>query len=152
MKYTLELDIDVPRKNMIEYFDNPDNMAKWQPGFVKMEHVSGEPGEIGAKSKLYYKMGKREVEMIETITARNLPEEFCGTYEAKGVWNSVDNRFVEVGTHKTRWLFETEFKCSGFLRVMAFFMPGMFKKQSLENMKSFKEFAEAQYLNDQKLA
>ena len=71
MKYTLSTTINLPRSKVIELFDNPDNMSKWQPELQSFEHISGEPGEPGAKSRLKYKMGKREVEMIETITARN---------------------------------------------------------------------------------
>lgn len=142
MKYTLDIEIDLPRAKVVELFDNPDNLKKWQPDLVSFEHLSGDPGQVGAKSKLLHKMGKREVEMIETVTSRNLPDEFSGTYEAKGVWNLVENRFVEVDENKTKWILDTEFKCSGFMRIMALLMPGMFKKQSFKFMQQFKEFAE----------
>ena len=41
-------------------------------------------------------MGKREIDMIETITVKNLPKEFSATYEAKGVWNEMKNYFEEI--------------------------------------------------------
>ena len=143
MEYTLELEIDLPRDRVIELFDSTENLKEWQKGLVSFEHMSGEPGQEGAKSKILYKMGKREVEMIETITHRNLPDEFFGTYETKGVWNRIENRFMEAGPNKTKWVFTSEFQCSGFLKIMAFFMPGMFKKQSKEFMEDFKTYAEA---------
>lgn len=143
MKYTVDVAIDLPRARVIELFDDPDNMPMWQPDLVSFEHESGEPGQPGAKSKLRYKMGKREIEMIETITSRNFPDEFSGTYEAQGVWNSVANRFSEEGPEKTRWTMESEFKCSGFMRIIAFLFPGSFKKQSLKMMNQFKDFAES---------
>ncbi len=49
MKYTCELIVNLPRQRMIELFDNPDNMHKWQPGLVSFEHLSGESGQPGAK-------------------------------------------------------------------------------------------------------
>lgn len=143
MKYSHEIVIDLPRERVIELFDNPDNMAKWQEGFVSFEHVSGNPGHPRAKSRLLYKMGKREVEMIETITVRKLPQEFSGTYEAKGVWNEVQNFFHEEGIGKTRWVTENEFQFKGFMKIIAFFMPGAFKKQSYKYMEDFKKFAES---------
>ena len=143
MRYQISIDIEKPRCKVIELFNNPDNMKYWQPGLQSFEHLSGEPGAVGSKSKLKYKMGKREIEMIETITENDLPNRFCGTYEADGVWNSVENNFVEVDENRTRWDFETEFRMSGLLmKIMAFLMPGMFKKQSCEFMEKFKEFAE----------
>ena len=141
MNYRNEIDINLPRKRVVELFDNPDNMPKWQEGFVSFEPLSGKPGEEGSKAKLQYKMGKREVEMIETITKRNLPEEFNGIYEARGVFNIVNNSFVEQG-ESTKWISDNEFRFSGFMKLIAFFMPGAFKKQSMKYMKDFKKFAE----------
>lgn len=99
------------------------------------------------RSKLVYMMGKRRTEMTETITKRALPDEFRGTYEAKGVWNSVDNRFVELEPSRTRWHLDTEFRFQGFMKVIGFLMPGSFKKESFKFMKQFKEFAEAEGVN-----
>ena len=59
--------INLPREKVIELFDNPDNMKHWQLGLVSFENISGTPGEVGTKSRLKYKMGKRDVEMVETI-------------------------------------------------------------------------------------
>ena len=75
MKYTSEIEINSPIDKVIELFDNPDNMDKWMKGLQSFEPISGKPGQVGAKSRLKFKMGKREIEMIETITVRNLPDE-----------------------------------------------------------------------------
>jgi hypothetical protein len=142
MKYTAEVELNLPREKVIELFDNTENLKKWQEGLVSFEHIEGEPGKEGAKSQLKYKMGKREIEMVETITKRNLPDEFFGTYETKGVWNEVRNYFIVEGDQKTKWRLDTEFKGSGFMKIMMLFAPGMFKKQTLKSMNDFKEFAE----------
>ena len=142
MKYTTEIEINLSRDKVIELFDSTENMYKWQPELLDFEHLSGEPGEVGAKSRLKYKMGKREVDMIETITVHNLPDEFSGIYEAKGVWNNEVNKFTELENGKTHWITISEFKCKGFMAVMCWLMPGAFKKQTLKYMKRFKEFAE----------
>ena len=144
MKYTLEIEIDKPVDEVIELFDNPDNMGKWMDGLLSFEPLSGTPGQPGAKSRLKFKMGKREIEMIETITTRNLPDEFSGTYEAKGVFNILKVTFVKVSDTKTKYITEEEFQFKGFMKLMAFFMPGAFKKQSFKYMTAFKNFAESQ--------
>lgn len=143
MKYTCEILIDLPREKVIELFDNPDNLGKWQPELQSFEHISGEPGEVGAKSRLLYKMGKRNVEMIETIHVRDLPDQFDGSYEANGVYNIVKNRFEVVDENTTRWITEQEFQFRGMMKLMAWLMPGMFKKQSMLYLRRFKEFAES---------
>lgn len=142
MKYTLEIEINLSRNQVIELFDNSENIKKWQPDLISLEHLSGDAGEIGAKSKLLYKMGRKEIEMIETITVKNLPDEFSFTYEAKGVFNIVENHFIEVNGNKTKWIFNSEFQCKGFMKIMAFLFPSAFKKESLKFMKQFKTFAE----------
>ncbi len=144
MKYTTTIDIDLPRERVIELFDNPDNMPKWQPELVHFEHISGERGRKGARSRLRYQMGNREVEMIETITARNLPEEFSGTYEAKGVWNMQENYFESISDSSTRWRTVSEFRFKGLMKLMAILMPKAFKKQTYTNMQRFKAFAEGE--------
>ena len=142
MKYTCEILIDLPRKRVIELFDNPDNMIKWQEGLISFEHLSGEPGKVGAKSKMRYKMGKREIDMIETITVNKLPDEFCGTYEADKTFNELKNYFTETAEGKTKWVAVSEFRFSGFMKLMGWLMPGAFKKQTMKFMEAFKKFVE----------
>ncbi|MFK7951466.1 MAG: SRPBCC family protein [Ekhidna sp.] len=74
MKYSNEIVIDLPRNKVIELFDNPENMKYWQKGLVNFECISGEEGKSGARSKLSYQMGKRSVEMVETIVENSFPE------------------------------------------------------------------------------
>ena len=109
---------------------------------ISFETISGTPGQPGAKSRLQYKMGKRDIEMIETVVVRNLPEEFSGTYETKGVYNKVNNKFVALDKTTTHWITDQEFQFTGMMKVMAWIMPGAFKKQSMKYLVYFKEFAE----------
>lgn len=142
MKYSSEIEINLPVKKVVELFNNPDNLKLWQPGLQSFQHLSGTPGEPGAKSKLHYIMGKRDIEMIETITVNNLPDEFSGTYEAKGVWNEVKNCFIPLDENRTLYRCENEFQFSGFMKIIGFLMPGAFKKESYKYLVQFKEFAE----------
>lgn len=142
MKYKTEVIIDVPRDKVVEYFDSAENLKEWQPGFVSMELISGNKGEVGSKYRMKYKMRNREVEMIETITRKELPERFDGTYEAKGVWNLMENHFEELPEGKTRWWSDVEFRFKGFMKIMGWLMPGAFRKQSQKYADLFKEYVE----------
>ena len=144
MKYTAEVAINLPVNKVVELFDNPDNMKNWMEDLQSFETISGTPGQEGAKAKLHFKMGKREIEMVETITKRNLPEEFTGTYEAKGVFNIAKNSFIPIDDNRTKYVTEQEFQFKGFMKLMGAVMPGAFKKQTLKYMNAFKEFAEKQ--------
>ena len=142
MKYTTEIVVDVPREEFIKKMDDPDNMKHWQQGLIGYEQLSASPGQEGSRMSLSYEMGKRKMDLVETIIKKNLPEEIHMTYETKGVHNIQKNYFKEEG-EKTRWVSESEFQFSGFgMKLMGFLMPGAFKKQSLKYMQDFKAFAE----------
>ena len=143
VRYRIEMTIELPRDRVIELFDSFDNLKKWQKALLEVEHLSGDPGEPGAKTRLVYAMGKRKMVMTETILTRNLPDEFSGTYDAWGAHNINRNFFYDEG-ETTRWALDTEFKFSGLMRIMAFFMgEGRFQKQTRSSMEAFKAFAES---------
>lgn len=143
MRYKIEMTIELPRERVIELFDSFENLKHWQEGLVSYEPISGEPGQPGAKTRLLYQMGRRRIEMVETIITRNMPDEFSGTYDARGVHNIVRNYFFEDGD-KTHWLLDSDFQFSGFMRIMSFFMgSGSFRQQTVKMMESFKRFAES---------
>ncbi len=142
MRYTSEITINRPVDVVTRLFDDPKNLYAWMDGLQSFELLSGEQGQPGAKAKLVYQMGKRRVEMIETITERNLPDIFAGTYDADGVHNIVVNKFIALPDGNTRYITENEFQFKGFMRIIAFLMPGAFKKQSFKYLEQFKAFVE----------
>lgn len=141
-KYQNEVIINAPRERVIELFDDPSNLKEWQQGFVSMELMKGTAGEVGSKHKLRYKMGKRDIDMVETITQNALPELFSATYEAKNVFNSIDNHFEDLGDGRTRYWTKNEFKLSGLMALMGGLFSGTFKKQSQKYLNDFKHFVE----------
>ncbi|MBT8254511.1 MAG: SRPBCC family protein, partial [Bacteroidia bacterium] len=101
MKYTIETIIDLPLKEVINKLDSVENIKHWQRGLIGVEHQSGTPGEVGAKMRLSYKFGKRQMDMVETITKREFPSEFHATYDTKGMHNIQENYFEETSEGKT---------------------------------------------------
>ena len=142
MKYTTEIKVNVPRDEFIEKMDNPDNLKHWQKGLIDYKFLSGTPGEEGSTMEFHYKLGKRNMVLIETILKRNFPHEFHATYDAKNVHNIQKNYFKEIDGQSTKWISEADFNFSGMMKIMGFLMPGAFKKQSLKYMQDFKAFAE----------
>lgn len=143
MKYSTEITIALPRDEFIKKLDNPEHMKHWQRGLSSYTQLSGKPGQEGSRMELHYTIGKREMVLIETILKRNLPYEFHATYDAKGVHNIQKNYFKVLDGQGTLWIAESQFEFSSlFMKLMAFFMPGAFKKQSRQYAEDFKAFAE----------
>lgn len=142
MLYTVDIIIDKPLREVVDLFNNEDNLYKWMRGLQSMEHLEGTPGKEGAKTRLQFQMGKRHFDMEETILSMNPPEEMTTEYRTKGVYNKVITRFEEAEEGKTRYISEQDFRFSGFMKYLAPLMKGAFKKQSSQYLKDFKEFAE----------
>ena len=144
MRYRFELEIEVPRERVVELFSDEQNLYQWQPDLVSFESLDGDKArDVGSRTRQIHRMGKREIEMIETITVHDPPERYSATYEADGIWNLIENHFVNVDDQRTRWILDSEFNCSGIvIRLMTIFAPGMFKRQTMTFMQRFKEFAE----------
>ena len=149
MKFTCSVEINLPIEEVVRLYDNPDNLIEWQDGFVAIESISGNSGEEGAKSKMVYMMRDQEMEIIETIKVNNLPEEKTGEYAHKHMVNTMTTRFKEISAHITLYEADVEYtKFIGFVpKMMAFLMPGVFKKQTQKWLNQFKKFAERESLS-----
>lgn len=145
MKFLCEVVLNLPISEAVSLYDNVEHLDKWQTGFVNYEHISGEQGKAGAKSKVFFKHNNRDMELIETIVKKDLPEEFTAIYEHKHMVNTMYCHFEKVENDKTLFQMEIEYtKFIGFMpKLMAFLMPGMFRKQSQKWLDQFKEFAES---------
>lgn len=146
MKYQVEIIINRPLTIIIQFFDSFEHLQKWQPGLQKVEHLEGTPGQKGAKTRLTYIENGRNVEMIEIILNRDLPDDFSATYEVKGVYNEVKNQFVAISTNSTKWINQNLFKFTGFMKIIGFLMKNSFPKQTLKDMGFFKSYVEDQPL------
>ncbi|MCH4889582.1 SRPBCC family protein [Acidaminobacter sp. JC074] len=143
MKYTCEVLINKPRSEVIDLFDSVDNLYKWQDGLKSFDILEGTKGQDGLKSRMVYANNGKEMVMTETIEKFNFPDQMIAIYEANNVWNRCDNKFVDQGD-KTLWIMETEFVCSGFMRLITFFGKKAFINKTSEDMNAFKRFAERQ--------
>lgn len=87
-------------------------------------------------------MKGRETEVIETIMKITAPKKLYASYETKKVFNIQKNHFEKVAGQKTRWITDSEFQFKDYMKILCLLKPGMFKKQSWQMMKDFKDFAE----------
>lgn len=142
MKYTVEVDIDRPLEEVVEKFDNQDNYSSWMKGLESFENIEGKQGQEGAKTKFKFDMGKRKMEMIETVLKRDLPKQYVVSYEVNGVYNEVDNRFEKIDDNKTLYTTHQYFKFKGFMKIIGLLFGRSFKKQSLKYANDFKKFVE----------
>ena len=100
MKFKGSITIHQPREKVVALFLDVDNLKEYQDGFVKKELLNGVAGENKAESKLYYKYGKRDMILTETITGNNLPKSFEAHYHHKHMDNTMKCTFIEISQNK----------------------------------------------------
>nr|WP_221381898.1 SRPBCC family protein [Actinoplanes polyasparticus] len=153
MKYTVSLEIALPRERVAQLLADPAHLPKWLRGLVLHEPLSGVHGQVGTKSRVILQTGRQKFECTETITRREpvdlheIPRGSVVHFEREiagpGMWSAARERLTETGPETTLWVSENEYRFSGLLmRLVGLLMPGMFRKQSLRHMRDFKAFAE----------
>lgn len=141
MRYVCEVTINKPREEVLELFDNPDNLYRWQRNLKKYEIIEGEPRQDGVKSRFTYDEKGKKVVMVETIEKFNYPDQMIAIYEAKNMWNRCVNDLIDQGD-KTVWRLDSEFRCKGLMRLICLFGQKAFINQTMNDMNNFKAFAE----------
>jgi hypothetical protein len=153
MKYTVSIDIALPRERVAQLLADPEHLQKWLRGLMLHEPLSGVHGHVGTKSRVVFQMGEQKIEATETITRRDpvdlhaIPRDSVVCFDreivGKGMWSAVRDRLTETSPESTLWVSESEYRFSGVLmRLVGILMPGTFRKQSLQHMQDFKAFAE----------
>jgi len=148
MKFTLEIEINAPRKKVFEMLTDYDHLTKWYGACNSVKHESGKKGEEGATYKLSLTSQGHEADVEETVIT--LRDSECFITQQESAIASTDNRhyFSEIGSGKTKWTWEWNMKLHNQLHdlsatISGFFMGGVIKKPIMEAMKSFKKLVES---------
>ncbi len=138
--------INKSQQVVADLFANPENLKEYQDGFLRKEPISGTPGAVGAVAKLYYRFGKGEMELTETVMSNELPNSFEASYQHKHMDNTMKSVFVIVDETTTRYDYEVAYTRISWImpKLMFTLFPGMFRKQAEKWMQQFKIFAEKQ--------
>jgi len=144
MKFTGSVDVHRPIAEVAALFADPTKLIHYQDGFLRKELISGTEGQDGAISMMYYKMGKREMELKETITANNLPDSFEASYEHTHMDNTLKSTFTALSDNSTRYEIEGEYTRMSWVmpRLISILFPSMYRKQAQKWMDNFKVYAE----------
>ena len=94
MKIAGHIDIKKPQTEVVKYFADSDYAKEYQDTFIRKELISGEKGKNGTVSHLYYKHGKGEMELVETITKNELPNTFEASFYHVHMDNTMKCNFL----------------------------------------------------------
>lgn len=144
MKIKGSIDINRSKDRVSELFADPGNLKHYQDGFLRKELLRGQAGQDGAISNLYYKYGKKEMKLTETIKANRLPDSFEAFYHHKHMDNTMKCTFESLDAETTRYTYDIEYtRINWFMpKLMAILFPSVYRKQVEKWMKQFKAFVQ----------
>jgi hypothetical protein len=91
MKYTVSIEIALPRERVVQLLADPAHLPKWPRGLVLHEPLSGTHGQVGTTSRVVMQTGKQKIECTETITRRE-PVDLHGIPREHRPFRSRDRR------------------------------------------------------------
>ncbi|EWS82729.1 SRPBCC family protein [Brachybacterium phenoliresistens] len=152
MRFTVRLEIALPREKVLDLLTDPAQRPKWLRGLVRHEPVHGREGQVGTVSTVELRSGKGTMQCTETITRRE-PEDLGQArpeqvvrYEreilAPGMWSAARERLSVAGPERTLWESENEYRFTGAMRWFAPFLRRAFIAQTRSHMEDFRAFAE----------
>ncbi len=145
MKFKGHQDINQPLEMVTALFADPQYLGEYQDGFVKKELTSGDAGQDGAISEMFYHQKGRDLHLTETIVSNKLPHSFEAFYHHKHMDNTMKCTFTALSENQTRYEYEFEYvRMTLIPKLMGYLFPNMYKKQGEKWMKQFKEFVERQ--------
>jgi len=135
--------INKPVKDIWEFLQKPDNLKPWLTGLQKVEHVSGEPGTVGAKARHYFLERGKELVLDEEILEVIPEKKLVGTLGSSMMLNTVTNSFTDLGNGQTEYSISSDTQFKGFLwKQIGPLMKGEFKKRQEKDMQTLKEVLE----------
>ncbi|MBT8232656.1 MAG: SRPBCC family protein [Saprospiraceae bacterium] len=142
MKYTISNVINKPLALCHKTITDHEAAKHWMEGLQRIEHVSGNPGEEGAKSDIYFLHKNKELIIKETILEQNLPRQIKFAYDSPMGSNVVELKFEEISENQVKQTNTTEMKMKGFMKILGPLFKGMMKKQSYIYLNGFKDYVE----------
>jgi hypothetical protein len=136
----------VVEKNAVESWSvlqDPEKLGEWLPGFIKMEHISGDPGAVGAISEVYFDENGQQMVIKETITAVDPGQSMSMLYESDFMNMDYHITLTEIDG-KTKISTSTSNQGNGlFSKSILAMMGGSLKQQEEENLANLKKAIES---------
>ena len=145
MKFNCSISINKKREEVITLFQDRQQHPKWHKGLMGHECINGHAWEEGSQHHLPFKMGRTAFTLLETVLENNLPDHILLDVDTlgKGIHNSMNNRFIDLGDGRCQYEVEIIYTFSSFpMKMMGKLFPFLFKKQVQEMLSRFKNVAE----------
>lgn len=154
MELRNQIIIKAPKEFVASYIRRSEHFDKWQDDFISATLLNGNINQVNTQTRLQYKFGKSDMELIETVRDNNLPHSFEALYEHKHMDNTMLSTFEETVDDHTLYSTQVNYieMKSLMIKIMAKLFSGKFKKGPEKWMHQFKVFVELEWERNEKEA
>ncbi|MFM2353432.1 MAG: hypothetical protein RLZZ608_838 [Actinomycetota bacterium] len=142
MEYTRSTTVAAPLEQVAALYVDTASWPEWQPELLSVEVLEGAPPDTGGRSRLTYRRGRGTIVMTETVSLSELPGTWNAVYEAPGIHNICDTRFVAVDAHTTRIEQRNVFRLTGMMRLVGVLFRSSFPHETEKSLRIYKGFVE----------
>ncbi len=144
MEYVRNITVADPIDQVAALYVDTALWPEWQPESLSVEVLEGAPPATGGRSRLTYRRGRGTMVMTESISLCELPRTWNAVYEAPGIHNICDTRFVAVDAHTTLIEQRDVFRLTGMMRLVGVLFRSSFPQETDKSLRIFKGFVEKQ--------
>jgi hypothetical protein len=143
MKIENVVEIDKPPSEVYDFLMDEENLTLWIKNFVRLEHLEGEPGEVGSISKHIYDEDGRTVEFVEEIIANEKNELLTGILRNRFVEITINNKIKSIKKNYCQLTVTSELvPKSFFYKIMFLFSKKKMIKRQTEDIGRLKKAIE----------
>lgn len=141
-KYTAEVEVNKPVKEVFALFENKEALQKWMPEIKSIEPINETPQKLGSTYKIIVENQGQQLEMQEKIRAYVPNEKLTFQFNSPDMVKIDDYNFIANG-NTTKVVQHSSVRANSFMLACTFpWFKGNFKKMSQDYMNRFKEMAE----------
>lgn len=141
-KYTAEIVVEKPVKEVFTLFNDKEELKKWMPEIKSIEAINETPQKLGSTYKLSIKNQDIELTMQRKIRAFVPNEKVTFQFNSPDMIKIDDFNFLANG-NSTKIIQHSSIRANSFLLACTFpWFTSKFKQLSQDYMSDFKELAE----------
>jgi uncharacterized membrane protein len=143
MKIENSIEIDQPPPVVFDFLMDEENLPLWLTNFIRIEHISGEPGEVGCTSKHVYNENGRVIELMEEITAVKKNQMVAAKYVGAQFDMEVIYHLKSAGENGTQLHLSSDITSKGFfMKIMTPFIKKSIQKRGIQDLVNLKNAIE----------
>jgi len=144
MRYTCQVELELPRSRVLELMTDPARAAEWMPGLESYTAVQGQAGRPGSVSELRFSGVPGQGLLVEKVE-RSDEHHHDVVHLVGPVRNETRNTFTDLPGGGTSWVAEHVFHLPpGMAQGLGPIGEQAFRENTQRSMETFKRWAEQQ--------